>query len=317
MTRTELLKALESHKAKIESLEAQLEAVRHNREMVSGVGKDARYWDFMDSLADWFWEADSNLRFTYVSPNIERILGLPPEWFYGKTREEILGEDFDPALWQAHLDTLNAHLPFRDFTYLTQNNEGRARWFSTSGGPVFDDQGGFCGYRGTGRDVTEQVRSQEMFLAQEIRFRKLIENSLFGVCVHLRHTPLFANAAVAEMLGYDSKDAFLQEVRSIREVIHPEDLERLVEYNERRGRGEDVPMMYDARFLRRDGSPLWANVTAQVIDWEGDQSVLMTLVDISRRKQAEGNPRPGSNFWKGSSKPCPWPSPSRILRAGT
>ena len=305
MTRTELLKALESHKAKIESLEAQLEAVRHNREMVSGVGKDARYWDFMDSLADWFWEADSNLRFTYVSPNIERILGLPPEWFYGKTREEILGEDFDPALWQAHLDTLNAHLPFRDFTYLTQNNEGRARWFSTSGGPVFDDQGGFCGYRGTGRDVTEQVRSQEMFLAQEIRFRKLIENSLFGVCVHLRHTPLFANAAVAEMLGYDSKDAFLQEVRSIREVIHPEDLERLVEYNERRGRGEDVPMMYDARFLRRDGSPLWANVTAQVIDWEGDQSVLMTLVDISRRKQAEAESQARQQLLEGVFEALP------------
>ena len=56
--------------------------------------------------------------------------------------------------WQAHLADLEAHRPFRDFEYVYAAEDGRTLHFRISGRPVYDDDGRFVGYRGTGSDVT-------------------------------------------------------------------------------------------------------------------------------------------------------------------
>ncbi|MDA0663311.1 MAG: ATP-binding protein [Proteobacteria bacterium] len=120
-----------------------------------------RFQDFAQSSADWFWETDGDLRFTYMSPNVERILGVRPEWHYGKTREELVGEDCDRSVWDDHFETLKSHRPFRDFNYLRVGENIEPRWLSTSGVPMFDTDGTFLGYRGTARDITAQKRTEE------------------------------------------------------------------------------------------------------------------------------------------------------------
>ena len=114
-----------------------------------------RFRDFGESASDWFWEMDENLRFTYMSPTVERIVGVTPEWHYGRTREELLGDDYDRDVWDEHLQTLKARQPFRDFTYLRVGEGVKPKWLSSSGKPVFDAAGNFLGYRGSGRDITE------------------------------------------------------------------------------------------------------------------------------------------------------------------
>jgi PAS domain-containing protein len=37
------------------------------------------------SASDWLWETDAEHRFTWLSPNVEDLVGVPPEWHYGKT----------------------------------------------------------------------------------------------------------------------------------------------------------------------------------------------------------------------------------------
>ncbi|MBC8241811.1 MAG: response regulator, partial [Alphaproteobacteria bacterium] len=65
---------------------------------------------------------------------------------------------------------LQAHEPFRDFVYQRVGEGNRIGWISTSGLPVFDDDGNFNGYRGCGRDVT-QLREAELRLQQAERLR--------------------------------------------------------------------------------------------------------------------------------------------------
>jgi PAS domain S-box-containing protein len=122
---------------------------------------EARLRDLAETASDWFWEMDVDLRFTYMSDNVERIVGVPPEWHYGKTREVMLGDNYDRDLWQRHLRTLEQRRPFRDFTFLRVVECQEPKWISTSGNPIFDADGNFTGYRGTGRDVTELKRAQE------------------------------------------------------------------------------------------------------------------------------------------------------------
>ena len=62
------------------------------------------------------------------------------------------------------LDTLKRDLferiarrePFPWLTYRIRRSDGRGLWIAVSGKPVFDDKGGFQGYYGAGRDVTER-----------------------------------------------------------------------------------------------------------------------------------------------------------------
>ncbi len=55
---------------------------------------------------------------------------------------------------------LDAHRPFRDFVY-TVNGTGSPVYVRTSGKPVFDANGNFLGYRGTGTDITATIRADQ------------------------------------------------------------------------------------------------------------------------------------------------------------
>ena len=133
---------------------------------------EKRFKDYADATADWFWEMDANLRFTYMSENVERIVGVPPEWHYGKTREQLLNDDYDRDVWADHLATLRAHKPFRNFEYHRVGKGIEAKWLRASGIPIFDEDGTFIGYRGSGSDITEQKHAEEKLRASEERLRQ-------------------------------------------------------------------------------------------------------------------------------------------------
>src|SRR3546814_13692540 len=75
----------------------------------------------------------------------------------GKTREETGIPGVDPAVWERQLADLHAHRPFRNFIHPRHKPAGETVWLSINGNPWFDRDGNFRGYRGTGRDITEQV----------------------------------------------------------------------------------------------------------------------------------------------------------------
>jgi diguanylate cyclase (GGDEF)-like protein/PAS domain S-box-containing protein len=124
---------------------------------------EQRFRDFATCASDWLWETDAEHRFTWFSPNVKELVGVPPEWHYGKTRREIMAPGVDPELIEAHWKVLEAHLPFREVEYLRRGPAGDT-WMSTSGVPIFDEAGRFQGYRGVGRNISDR-KSVEAELA--------------------------------------------------------------------------------------------------------------------------------------------------------
>ncbi len=56
-----------------------------------------RFSDVAMLAADWFWEMDKDLRFTYQSQRFEEITGLKISEVIGKTREEAFAGLIDDA----------------------------------------------------------------------------------------------------------------------------------------------------------------------------------------------------------------------------
>jgi PAS domain S-box-containing protein len=123
--------------------------------------QERRLHDFAASGSDWFWEMDENLRFSYFSDSFEEVTGVQTQALLGKTRAETGIPEVEPEAWQAHLETLENHQPFRDFTHPRDKSDGKRVWLSISGMPVFHTDGVFRGYRGTGSDITALHETQQ------------------------------------------------------------------------------------------------------------------------------------------------------------
>jgi diguanylate cyclase (GGDEF)-like protein/PAS domain S-box-containing protein len=121
---------------------------------------EARFRDLTELSSDWYWEQDADFRFTQMSSKVHEF-SLDAKEHIGKTRWEMPIIGVTEEQWQAHKDLLAAHEPFHDFVYQRHDTNGRLRTISASGRPIFDEQGNFKGYRGTGRDITEQKQVEE------------------------------------------------------------------------------------------------------------------------------------------------------------
>ena len=110
-----------------------------------------------------------DLRFTYVSDNVHRVLGLDPGASIGRRRDEFMNVPVTSEEWRRHDEDIEAHRPFRDFSYDYITPDGRKRHIMISGKPLFDTTGTFLGYRGTGRDATrEHEAAERASLAQQL-----------------------------------------------------------------------------------------------------------------------------------------------------
>jgi len=119
---------------------------------------EARFRDLTELSSDWYWEQDENFRFTQVSAKI-REFNLETQ--IGKTRWEFASVGVTDEQWRAHRQALARHEPFQNFIYQRHDNSGNLRTISVNGRPIFDEQSRFRGYRGTGRDITEQRQAEE------------------------------------------------------------------------------------------------------------------------------------------------------------
>jgi hypothetical protein len=105
--------------------------------------------DAVESLGGWMWQTDDEHRFTYMSRNVERIIGRAAEWHYNKTRQElgnICVVDRSVEIW---LRQLGQRAPFGPTDFVRSQNGGSVM-LRAIGYPIFDGLGRFRGYRGIG-----------------------------------------------------------------------------------------------------------------------------------------------------------------------
>jgi len=113
------------------------------------------------STSDWFWGMDENFRYDSVSDRFKEITGIAPEYILGQTRWSIGKGSLSDQEWAAHRKMLEGHLPFRDLRFPVKREDGTILHASISGMPVFDDEGAFKGYRGAGRDISDELKAIE------------------------------------------------------------------------------------------------------------------------------------------------------------
>jgi diguanylate cyclase (GGDEF)-like protein/PAS domain S-box-containing protein len=153
-----------------------IQDITEMREAESALAKARkRHEDFAAISSDWMWEMGPDLRFSYMSPRVREIVDVSPEYYIGKTRQELNGDAVMSPEMEEHLKILEQRKPFNDFRLWINGPKGNRLFISASGVPIYDEHGSFAGYRGTGRDITSEHSAQEDLL---LSHRKLVDANI-------------------------------------------------------------------------------------------------------------------------------------------
>jgi diguanylate cyclase (GGDEF)-like protein/PAS domain S-box-containing protein len=123
--------------------------------------------------------------------------------------------------------------------------------------------------------------------ASEKRFRAVFDQAAVGVAQSdLDGRWVLANERLVELYGYRREE--LCDMRFV-DITHPDDLKLDVAEYGRLRTGEIPSYTLEKRFIRKDGSTLWAEMTVSLVrDDAGEPQYTMAFVsDIGARKQAE------------------------------
>ena len=145
----------------VQDITAERESMQQVAEQLAAMRQsEARFRALTELSSDWFWEQDEQFRFTRVDGNLEASNALPSPSYVGKTRWDSGVQGVSPERWAAHRAAVEAHEVFHDFEMQRLRADGSPMWVTISGAPIFDDNGVFKGYRGTGRDISERKRAE-------------------------------------------------------------------------------------------------------------------------------------------------------------
>jgi PAS domain S-box-containing protein len=131
--------------------------------------------------SDWWWEANAELRLTFLSDQFTETFGLAASSALGRPCTEIVHADYDSAKGRDHLEDLANHRRYRNFEAMIFDSRGVLRPVRLSGTPVFSAVGMFEGYIGVGHDLTELRHSEQEAVAHAANVESILQNIDQGV----------------------------------------------------------------------------------------------------------------------------------------
>jgi two-component system, cell cycle sensor histidine kinase and response regulator CckA len=121
----------------------------------------AKYQVLLENTSDWVWEVDETGKYTYVSPQINNLLGYDPQEILGKTPFDLMPKDERERITQIFYTIISEKRPFESLENKNIHKNGHTVILETSGVPFFDEKGVFRGYRGIDRDITKRKQAEE------------------------------------------------------------------------------------------------------------------------------------------------------------
>ncbi|WP_165227572.1 PAS domain S-box protein [Aquisphaera insulae] len=230
------------------------------------------------------WEFDARTGEGRVTEEVARLHDLEPGADFGV--EYGLGfytEGSRPRIAEAFRTALERGVPY-DLELQILTARGVQKDIRTVGIPVVED-GKTVKVRGIVQDISERKRVEAALRQSEERYRRLIETAQEGVWVHdLEGRTTFTNSRMAEMLGCLPGEL---EGRPVVDFLDPELRPSFAGLVDRRRHG--IGETHDLRFLRKDGSLLWAMVSASPLRDDDGRiiGVLKMVSDVTTRHWAQ------------------------------
>lgn len=246
----------------------------------NSVGK---YQYLINNIADVITEIDLNGRFTYISPQVRKIFGYKPEELIGAKFFNYIHPDDMPSI----ISTFEKALRSEDsvsLEYRIKHKEGYYVNVLANGSLVkVDDNVKLVGVL---KDITQKKLAEQKLKESEETFKKIINQSFMGIVIVQDLSIKYVNEAVRKMLGYSDDEMVKWSVKDFLNAIHPNDRATAKERLVQRQEGLRNESRYTYQVFTKTGDLRWIEIYGKQIYYQGKESILATLIDVSESKRA-------------------------------
>ncbi|MBW1803319.1 MAG: PAS domain S-box protein [Deltaproteobacteria bacterium] len=197
----------DSLKNRVEELEKEIFALRKAEERFRE--NEDRFRSLAETVSDIIWEIDRNGFINHVSRKVTDILGYQPDDFKGKRPFDFMPLQDNELEMKFHA-LAASQLPFNASENRFQHKNGRPVILESSGVPIFDVKGQFCGYRCLSRDITikKDTDDEKELLESQLRQAQKMEaiGTLAGGIAHDFNNVLFPILGYTEMVMGEVSD---------------------------------------------------------------------------------------------------------------
>ncbi len=208
--------------------------------------------------------------------------------------DDLVGKTDAELSWNENSEEYNAEdqfiiasdTPKLEYQEHRRMPEGRIMWVRSSKVPLHEPDGKTFGILTTYDDITDEKWMEAHLKENDLRFRSTFEQAAVGIAhINPQDRFILVNQRFCEILGY-SREEMGQLGLEI--LTHPEDRqvvrENLLRFQETSQRN----FQKEVRFLAKNGSPVWVELTASSV--QNPQGAIQYWVavveDIRERKEA-------------------------------
>ena len=136
----------------------------------------------------------------------------------------------------------------------------------------------------SGRNISDEFEYEQQLIKSEKKYKDLIHQSIFGILIFQEDRVVFANNKAVNLLKYKTSSSLIGKNREA--IIQTKDIgdieKRVLDLKE----GNEV-LLKEFELLAADGSFVFVESKPSIIEYEGEECILSSFVDISDRKKAE------------------------------
>jgi PAS domain S-box-containing protein len=279
----------------------------NGRELILGIDRDitelkqaeaalreseARYRIVTELISDYAYsyrvEPDGTLAHEWLTEDsFTRITGYTREELDARSTVVALYHPEDQATVLRDLDsTLQGHSSSGDYRILTK--DGQVRWLHIQRRPVWDSaQNRVTRLYGVAQDISERKLADIRLRESEERFRATFEQAAVGIAhTDMQGSYLRVNQKFCNIVGYTREEML---ARTWMEMSHPEDVLIDTSQAEQLVAGNLHTYSMEKRYIRKDGSLVWVNLTVSLVRTpQGEPDYFIAVIeDISERKYME------------------------------
>jgi PAS domain S-box-containing protein len=141
----------------------------HENRAVHDDQSEQRFRSLLENTSDWIWELDSELRFVYVSPRVQDLLGYASDEVLGRTPFDFMPYTEAVRLRERLQGLIQDPRPFQALEISRLHRDGSLRVTEASCVPILGADGRFAGLRGMERDITARKKVEQELQAALVR----------------------------------------------------------------------------------------------------------------------------------------------------
>ncbi|MFP4621768.1 MAG: PAS domain S-box protein [Bacteroidales bacterium] len=239
----------------------------------------------LDNIPTQIWYLTDESTYGAVNKAHAEFNGYTPEEMSFKRLYDIYPDDVTEICRQGNREVFVSSRPLHTEEWIPDGS-GEFRLLSIIKNPKLDEHGKVEYVVCSAEDITERKQMEQALEESEERYKSLVEKAGIGVLIDDKAGNIrYFNSKLAALFAYDAGEL---ENQSIRKLVHPDDVDRVMHHHKTRMKGGNIPSHYEFRGIRKDGSIIFLEVDAVEL-WEGDEikGSRSYFWDVTQRKQTE------------------------------